>query len=267
MESEYFDWVADFELPVKLAKTSTPTRWQMGRITKVKVRVHEDYEYGTIREATGVCSAIQIEGPSPGQEAIAKVKLQLSPWDDPTVDAISMEAIREMDNLAKLTDVHCSSTPAFIGRAHCVQGDDLYIPGGYIVFILMERLPGRDLGCFHELSLEERDEVRIAFLKALWEFHRHGFDHWDPRRENIMWDNAARKCYILDLEDAEDLEIKGMGTDPLYELSAWDLHGKASRPAYDHVDDDPMIPPERKGGWTFYDREEMLAMLMRRVTQ
>ncbi|PYI09135.1 hypothetical protein BO78DRAFT_337813 [Aspergillus sclerotiicarbonarius CBS 121057] len=267
MDSEYFDWVEDFELRVQLAKTSTPTEWRMSPIAKEKIRIHENFRHGTIEEVTGVCKATQIAGPSPGQEAIVKIKIQLSHWEDETRDLLSPEAYRETNNLSQLTDEHCSSTPAFIARAQFVQGDDGHLPGGYIVFILMERVPGRDLGCFPELTLEERDQARIAFIKALWEFRSHGFLHRDPRRENIIWDRDAQKCYIVDLEDAEDCKLKRTGIDPRLELSLWNLHGRQSQSAENHLDDDAMIPPEREEGSKIYDRDELLALLINRATQ
>jgi hypothetical protein len=43
----------------------------------------------------------------------------------------------------------------------------MWLPGGYIVYILMELLPGEPLEYFWELPLKERDEVRKAFRTAL----------------------------------------------------------------------------------------------------
>ena len=76
MDPALFRWVEGCELSVDLAMTSTPTEWELGRIFKQKVRVHENFCYGII-ETTGVCIATQITGPSPGQKAIVKSKYSM----------------------------------------------------------------------------------------------------------------------------------------------------------------------------------------------
>jgi hypothetical protein len=50
------------------------------------------------------------------------------------------------------------------------QDDDMWVPGGYIVFILMEKLPGvmiKEEDFWTKYSLQQRDEVRVAFQEAL----------------------------------------------------------------------------------------------------
>lgn len=46
------------------------------------------------------------------------------------------------------------------------QGENDPVPGGYIVFILMEKVP-ENLENFDTFPLEKRDRVRIAFGKAI----------------------------------------------------------------------------------------------------
>lgn len=73
----------------------------------------------------------------------------------------------EIQVLQQLTEAGCSCTPTLIDYDVVSQSDDEYVPGGYIAFILMEKLPGRNLENFHTFSLKKRDEVRISFLKSL----------------------------------------------------------------------------------------------------
>ena len=81
----------------------------------------------------------------------------------------------EIQHLQKLTEAKCPAAPSLLAvkkdkqrepllsGAHAREenGESPWVPGGYIVFILMEKLPGRDLFHLSEwgFSLEERDEV------------------------------------------------------------------------------------------------------------
>ena len=78
-----------------------------------------------------------------------------------------MEANRELDNLPTLTQRGSQCTPELIDYVIGKQDAHGYVPGGYVVIILMEKVPGRNLDNFHTFSLEKRDRVRIAFAKAL----------------------------------------------------------------------------------------------------
>jgi hypothetical protein len=55
------------------------------------------------------------------------------------------------------------------------QSGTMLVPGGYLICILMEKLPGGSLyKSFHRFTLEERKEIRAAFRKALL------YVSWDP---------------------------------------------------------------------------------------
>ena len=73
----------------------------------------------------------------------------------------------EIQDLEHLTKLKCSSTPAIFGWNHETQGDDDWVPGGYLDYILMERLPGARPDCFTgSMERKERDQLREAFKKA-----------------------------------------------------------------------------------------------------
>lgn len=73
----------------------------------------------------------------------------------------------EIDVLQQLTEAGCSCTPKLVDYVIVAQSQDEFVPGGYIAFILMEKLPGRNLDSFNTFSLKKRDEVRISFLKSM----------------------------------------------------------------------------------------------------
>jgi hypothetical protein len=74
---------------------------------------------------------------------------------------------REVSALDYLTKAGCSSTPKLFAWKHETQGDDDWVPGGYIDYILMEKLPGETPGYWSgRMSRAERDQLRESFKKA-----------------------------------------------------------------------------------------------------
>jgi hypothetical protein len=60
-----------------------------------------------------------------------------------------------------LTAAGCSSTPALIAWKHDTQGDDDWVTGGYIDYILMEKLPRNRIWSWPgPMPREERDQLR-----------------------------------------------------------------------------------------------------------
>lgn len=90
------------------------------------------------------------------------VKQRGTPSED-----VNTVTVLEIDRLERLTELGCTSTPRLIDYERMTQDDKMWLPGGYIVYILMELLPGISLDAFWELSRKERDEVRKAFQIAL----------------------------------------------------------------------------------------------------
>jgi hypothetical protein len=73
----------------------------------------------------------------------------------------------EIDRLDDFTEAASTSTPKLLDFQRFLQGQDLWMPDGYMVCILMERLPGISLENFWQLPREERDQIRKAFQFAL----------------------------------------------------------------------------------------------------
>lgn len=77
----------------------------------------------------------------------------------------------EVSALEALTQQGCSCAPTLLSWKQERQGPGMWVPGGPIVFILMEKVPGICLGnevvdIFLSLKREERDELREAFKRA-----------------------------------------------------------------------------------------------------
>lgn len=80
---------------------------------------------------------------------------------------VTREVDQEIDNLKRLTKGNCSCTPHLIDSYIFRQTEDEFIPGGYLSVVLMEKVPGHNLTNFDKFPLEKRNQVRIAFAKAM----------------------------------------------------------------------------------------------------
>jgi hypothetical protein len=72
----------------------------------------------------------------------------------------------EHQALSILTKAGCSSSPTLFKWMQGKQGGDQWVPSGYIVHLLMEKMPGISPVLFNKMDLVERDALRTAFKKA-----------------------------------------------------------------------------------------------------
>ena len=72
----------------------------------------------------------------------------------------------EVKALQMLTQAACSSSPTLLAWKHERQSADMWLPGGYIVYILMNKLPGIRIESIELLPRQERDELRKSFKDA-----------------------------------------------------------------------------------------------------
>ncbi|KAI4287550.1 MAG: hypothetical protein L6R35_003191 [Caloplaca aegaea] len=116
---------------------------------------------------------------------VVEVPADLPPSDDPQERAkhasgmrLNLYTANEIGTLKRLTAAGCSATPTLLAVKVDMQTEsDLgrpgwvtppWMPGGYIVYILMVKIPAQplDYTFFWRMTQNERNEVRIAFRKA-----------------------------------------------------------------------------------------------------
>lgn len=74
----------------------------------------------------------------------------------------------ELESLTHFTEKSCLSIPKLLTHREDAQGPQGFVPNGYALYLLMEKLPGRRLGeNFWALSAQDRDEIRERF-KGAW---------------------------------------------------------------------------------------------------
>ncbi|KAH8811931.1 hypothetical protein F5884DRAFT_295204 [Xylogone sp. PMI_703] len=177
----------------------------------------------TPREATAVYIARQTKGPCIGKEAIVKLRMELpnvsssrvtpkvlssrvTPKEMPKLedpDSLAPSTTREARCLYYLTKAGCKSCPKFLGWYGLIQTEDMPLPGGYLVWLFMEKVPGVTPRNFWQMSEEEREQIRKAFHEALVDVYSCGVVPQDEAIRNLVWDRENCKCYIVDYEDYE----------------------------------------------------------------
>jgi hypothetical protein len=89
-------------------------------------------------------------------------------------EQLTDRAEMEIKALSRLTKAKCPYTPKLLSWSRVKQDTSMWIPGGWLVFILMKKLPGASPFNFWApdagrpaMTRAQRDEVREAFKKAL----------------------------------------------------------------------------------------------------
>ncbi|KAF2785889.1 hypothetical protein K505DRAFT_261098 [Melanomma pulvis-pyrius CBS 109.77] len=146
-----------------------------------------------------------------------------------------------LDEIKALTHLRregCKSTPHLLGHvANPMEEeegiDEQKMAEGYAVFILMTKLPGEriDYHKYWKLSKTQRDEIRAAFKEALLEVFSHHIYPDDCALRNILWDEEARKCYIVDFEDYSVVKTPSEFKDDYFRY--WELAEESFRGWYD----------------------------------
>ncbi|KAJ5591445.1 uncharacterized protein N7459_001814 [Penicillium hispanicum] len=217
--------------------------------TKIREHAYQQHqrdceELGINSEARGVfcCSKVSGDGPP---TAVIKIRLQI-PWLKTTrkrsdfrakqaVSEIPTNFSSEIEALSCLTKARCSSTPSLFSYKVDKQSHEEWVPGGYKLYILMEKLSGSDPSALFfsgQMSLAERDRLRSAFKAAWLETVRSGVVHTDDAMRNLIWDSEGNKCYLVDWEYWSRPSKKSVWVDRLY--ISWNL--AQSGPSNDYFD-------------------------------
>ncbi|KAL8918051.1 MAG: hypothetical protein Q9208_007573 [Pyrenodesmia sp. 3 TL-2023] len=203
-------WILEDSLDNRVVKFADHTAWRLtkklseksweGTAPEERDNLDEDDEWQP-SEAHAVYECVQVQGPWRGTVAIVKVRIEvpysLPPDEDPQERAKEASGMRlndwtmqEIETLERLTAGGCSATPTLLAVKVDVQDESVlnssgkpefesrwgeniqwWMPGGYIVYILMEKLPAEPLDIYtywkgQRFTMEDRNEIRKAFKKA-----------------------------------------------------------------------------------------------------
>ncbi|KAF2096868.1 hypothetical protein NA57DRAFT_78457 [Rhizodiscina lignyota] len=166
-------------------------------------------------------------GSTGDQEYVMKVKVQIpgnSKTDIPKPEeGPSTTTALELKALETFRGANSAYAPQLLGFKRAVQSDSCPLPGGYLTYTLMNKIPGDTLFNLHFWGLpeDERRDIVQKFLKILRTIYELGIQPEDRGLRNIMWDRETKTCNIIDFEMWK--ETKQTITDETKELQRWGL--------------------------------------------
>ncbi|KAJ9615747.1 hypothetical protein H2200_001824 [Cladophialophora chaetospira] len=186
---------------------------------------------GVPAEARIVLTCRQTQGNSSAEnEYVMKIKIQIRggeqrPSNSPEAGPSTTTA-HELKALQKFHDARTESTPALVDFKTAVQPANGPLPGGYITFLVMSKLPGDSLFNMNYWGMpsEERKEITEKFVIALKWVYDQGIEPVDCGLRNILWDRETKKCTIIDFELWREAEE--MFSDEKKELQRWGLESQ-----------------------------------------
>ncbi|OAL37465.1 hypothetical protein AYO20_03314 [Fonsecaea nubica] len=171
---------------------------------------------GTPAEARVVLTCRPCSGDcSPVDEYVMKIKIHTT-------------TAHELQALEKFRDTDSACTPVLVNFKKAVQPVEGPLPGGYLTFLVMTKMPGDSLFNMYYwgMATEERHDITQKFLVALRWIYAQGIEPVDCGLRNILWDPETKKCSIIDFELWRGTET--LVGDEAKELQRW---GLARQPA------------------------------------
>ncbi|OCT49265.1 hypothetical protein CLCR_05088 [Cladophialophora carrionii] len=166
---------------------------------------------GTPAEARIVLTCQRTEADSAStDEYVVKIKIHTT-------------TAHELKALKKFHDASSQYTPVLVNFMSVVQPAEGPLPGGYLTFLVMTKMPGDSLFNMYYwgMSDEERKQIRESFLVALNWIYEQGIEPVDCGLRNILWERGSKKCTIIDFELWRDTDAS-FG-DEIKELQRWGL--------------------------------------------
>ncbi|KAH8804894.1 hypothetical protein F5884DRAFT_430267 [Xylogone sp. PMI_703] len=113
---------------------------------------------------------------------------------------LSAKARKELEALENLTRQGSQSTPTLVNFTQTTQDNDGWVPGGFILFLLMTKCPGTPIEKFQLKPDAEREKIRKAFEVAYKDCYRCGVIPADNSHDNLLWDSATETFHFVDFK-------------------------------------------------------------------
>ncbi|CEJ58676.1 hypothetical protein PMG11_07325 [Penicillium brasilianum] len=104
----------------------------------------------------------------------------------------------ELEAFRLLMSQGCSSVPRFYGYCEKQQGEHDLVPGGFVKYVVWEKVPGEPLTAefFWSLDLGTREDIRVHFRAAFEEMLRCGVKPDMSRISKIIYDQSTGNVRI-----------------------------------------------------------------------
>ncbi|EFW15208.1 hypothetical protein D8B26_004462 [Coccidioides posadasii str. Silveira] len=101
-----------------------------------------------------------------------------------------------------------------------------WVPNGFILIIVMEKVTGESLETFRGRPSKQQGKIRGAFRHSLKELYSFGIEPRHTRLQNLIYDPKKNRCYIIDYEDVNFLQLANPLRRAREEFCKWSLTGR-----------------------------------------
>ncbi|OKP09391.1 hypothetical protein PENSUB_5282 [Penicillium subrubescens] len=215
-----------------------PSRWKiLEKLNEHDYQVNEEendeYGFRSFASAKYLCCDPRARTKKAFMRIYIQVPHRKTEMDD--ADTRSRQATTynppELIAYRDLTEKGSSDTPKLLGYKTDKQDRSGLVPGGFIIWLVWEIVPGLRLGDgngadpFWALESDEREQVRLAFLKALPKLHENG---WFPRvcgASSLVWHQETQTLYFIG-----PFEKAGKPERPIMFGAKWIAHFDLAKP-------------------------------------
>ncbi|KKZ64133.1 hypothetical protein EMCG_01553 [[Emmonsia] crescens] len=197
------------------------TIWRIGE--KISERSTLMPSHSSISQGRAEAQAVYhceqiVQGRPNDKRAIIKVRMQVPPEYPPSLNpgiraSLAQQqpsgwTLQELQSLRYFNAKKCTVVPKLLNVVRSWQSEpDMPVPKGYLVFIVMEKVPGVSLIKFWEYDLPKRNKIRASFRRSLIKLLNLGARPSDCKLDNLMYDERTDTCYFIDFENIEVKEM------------------------------------------------------------
>ncbi|KAF7131151.1 hypothetical protein CNMCM5793_004201 [Aspergillus hiratsukae] len=122
------------------------------------------------------------------QEESPQIRRKEAAKQQPHVELTTLKALKELE---------CDVVPDLLAYGERKQGEDSIVPGGYITYVVWDKVPGEPLNAeeFWKLDLESRQAIRDRFREAYPKLRKCGYLPRMSTMSKIIYDKATGICF------------------------------------------------------------------------
>ncbi|KAJ5142875.1 uncharacterized protein N7515_001662 [Penicillium bovifimosum] len=126
----------------------------------------------------------------------------------------------ELTALKTLKEKGCDVVPDLLAYQDGKQGEDGIVPGGYITYVVWDKVPGESLSPdeFWRLDFEARQAIRDKFREVFPKLTKHGFLPCMGSLSKIIFDKATGNMHLSGFSRAAHSEAIEEWDDKYYKL-------------------------------------------------
>ncbi|KAI5304062.1 hypothetical protein KEM56_006890 [Ascosphaera pollenicola] len=217
----------------------TKTTWRLGPVfTEYKHEAMWDSEYECyVAEVVAICTAVQVgKNQMLGKQGIARIRLQIpnENGSKPKPVYYSWHTFSEARALQHFKKNGFDHAPKLLALIRKEQENGDHLAGGYLWYVITERVPGLNMFGFSTMPMSERNDVRIALCRATMALHSLGCTYGQTRRTNLLWNNDSKKIWFdhlenIDFHDGENRPATFFVHNPMGAWRSWHIASAKER--------------------------------------